>query len=328
MDDTGHVYITAEVGINHNGDIELAKRLISAAKRAGADAVKFQCIIADKFCSKSSPYYNLFKRCELNKEDFVAIKEHASSENIRIYSTATDIYSLEMIQRIGFPVVKIGSANITNIPLLKEVGRIRKPVYLSTGGSTLGEIEDALDALQYSNLPYVLIYHCTSAYPAVPDDLNLRAIKTVKHAFPGFDIGYSDHSIGSVASFAAVALGACAIEKHLTLDKTLEGPDHAFSADEAEFEDLVKGIRSIGLMLGTGEKRPAESEMPVRRNGRRFVVAALSLSKGDILRKTALDTKRVEYCNDLVEPKYIDIIINRTLKKDISPGEPITWKDF
>ena len=291
---TQAIKIIAEAEINHNGDVEMAKQLVDAADKCGADYVKFQCFTADAFIAPGSGFLPIFKERELSLEEFGEVRDHAAEKRITMISTASDLTGLAMIAALDFPFIKVGSTNIDNIPLLDGVAETGKPVILSTGASTLGEIERALTILSRRTDDLTLL-HCTVQYPADPALLNLRAIPTLRQAFPGVTVGYSDHSVGITAGIAAAALGATVLEKHFTLDNDLSGPDHHFSANPELMTAYVTAVRETEAMLGDASKQPVGPEHDIRIAGRRYLTAMTTISAG------------AEINSDNVRPRRVDI---------------------
>jgi len=318
-------YIIAEGEINHNGSVETALDMVSAAKDAGADAIKFQYIVADEIAAKSTSFHELFSKVELSFEEFFVIKDKASALGLDFFITAPSLGTLPQVNQLEPCFIKIGSTNITNIPLLEGIAALGRPVILSTGASRLGEIENALIALTGVS---VALLHCTVNYPANPEDLNLRAISTMRSAFPGRVIGYSDHSLGSTAAVAATVLGARIIEKHFTLDKSMNGPDHSFSSDPMEFAQLVAAVRTCEKSLGTGIKEPSASEANVPKVARRFVVAARNILTGIPITASDLNYRRVDYVPGLVRVEECGVITGMSAPKDYAVGEALNWVHF
>jgi N-acetylneuraminate synthase/N,N'-diacetyllegionaminate synthase len=295
-------FVIAEAGVNHNGDLALAHRLIDAAANAGADAVKFQTFRADRLVSATAPkaeyqtaatgaaesQHAMLRRLELDEAAHVALQQHATQRGIIFLSTPFDEASADLLTAMRIPAFKVSSGELTNLPFLKHLARHRQPVILSTGMATLDEVRAAVAAL--GDVPLALL-QCVSNYPAEPADTNLRAMQTMRDSF-GVPVGYSDHTLGNEIAFAAVALGAAIIEKHLTLDRTLPGPDHAASSEPTEFGALVRGIRAIESAFGDGVKRPAACEANVASVARRSLVAARDIAPGEILGATEIEALR------------------------------------
>ncbi len=320
-------YIIAEAEINHNGRLATALEMVDAAKRAGADAIKFQYVIADEIATKDSPYYALFKQVELGEDAFREVFGRAAQAGIDCFITVPSVATLEPVLRLQPPMLKIGSSNLTNIPLLRAIGETRLPVLLSTGLGTLGEIEDALDALQ-ADAQRVGLFHCTVKYPAPMNIVNLKAICTMRSAFPGYAIGYSDHTEGEVAAIAAIALGARMIEKHFTLDRAQAGPDHSFSTDPEGFTKLVGALRDTEAALGDGIKRAVGEEKSGIRGARRYLVAAKPIASGAALGLENLVPRRIPADQEGIAPAMLDHIAGWRAPRDYAAGEAISWRDF
>ena len=298
-------FIIAEAGVNHNGEVDLAEQLIEVAADAGADAVKFQTFKADKVVtayaekaayqkkttSASESQYDMIKRLELKAQDFKHLAKYAKSKNILFLSSPFDKASVDLLADLDVPAFKVASGEITNVDLLRHIARKGRPILLSTGMSTLGDIERALNLIQHSGTSDIILLHCTTNYPAQPAELNLRAIKTLKYAF-ALPVGFSDHSVGIAASIAAVALGACAIEKHITISKELPGPDHQASSEPAQFKEMVEAVRNVEQALGDGVKRPTRSEEETITVARRSIVAKADIPKGTVITEDMLEVKR------------------------------------
>ena len=325
------VTIIVEAEINHNGDVELAKKLVDAAKATGADMVKFQCFVTDSFIAPGSSFLPIFRENELSLGDFRQVRDHADKAGITMISTAGDLDGLAMIVDLDLPVIKVGSTNITHVSLLKAIAATGKPVYLSTGASTIEEIRSAMDILEKGGSGEITLFHCTVQYPAPDDVLNLRSLTTMMEAFPGAAIGYSDHSLGSIAAAAAVALGATVLEKHFTLDHDLPGPDHGFSADPQEFADYVHTIRSVETMLGSAEKEPTEAEQNVRLNGRRYLTAFADIAAGEAITQAMVRPRRIDASQvdprTLLRPELEEQVVGAKAARDIAAGTAMTRDD-
>jgi N-acetylneuraminate synthase len=299
--------IIAEAGVNHNGDLALAKQLVGSAAAAGADLVKFQTFVTAKSISRNAPkaqyqwlstdpaesQFEMVRKLELSRADHVALIAECGRRGIGFFSTAFDAESFDMLMDLGIDRVKIASGEITNLPFLRHVGRSAKPVLLSTGMATLGEIESALDVLEQAGTPrkHITILHCNTEYPTPPSDVNLRAMTTLRQTF-GLEVGYSDHTAGIEIPIAAVALGATVIEKHFTLDRNLPGPDHKASLEPDELKAMVLAIRNVESALGDGIKRPSDSERKNRSIARKSLVAARDIRAGEQFSETNLTVKR------------------------------------
>ena len=330
-------FIIAEAGINHNGDVELAKRLIDVAVKAGADAVKFQTFKAEEVTTKYAPkaeyqikntdsdesQYEMVKKLELDESDFREIRDYARRKNIVFLSTPFDFESVDFLDELGVPAFKVSSTDLTNIPFLEYVAEKGKPIILSTGMGTLGEVERAVNAIKSTGNEKIVLLHCVTDYPAKFECLNLRVIQTLRNAFK-LPVGFSDHSLGVYAPIAAVALGAVVIEKHFTLDKTLPGPDHKASLEPEELMEMVKAIRLVEAALGDGVKRPTPEEEKIKIAARRSIVARVRIPKGTIISEDMLSFKRPGIG---LSPEYYRKLIGRRARKDIEEDELIYWWD-
>ncbi|EAI8173486.1 N-acetylneuraminate synthase [Campylobacter upsaliensis] len=299
------VLIIAEAGVNHNGDINLAKKLIEQAAKAGADVVKFQTFKANSCVSvsakkakyqlettaKEESQLEMIKKLELSYESHFELMKHCKKHGIAFLSTPFDLESVEFLRGLDLPYFKIPSGEITNLPYLKAVAKCKKGVLLSTGMANLGEIEAALTILRKNGTRNITLLHCNTEYPTPFEDVNLNALKTLKEAFK-LEVGYSDHTEGIVASLGAVALGAVVIEKHFTLDKTMEGPDHRASLEFEELRALCKGIRELEKALGSGIKKASKSEAKNKIIARKSLVAKREIQKGEKFSIENLTTKR------------------------------------
>lgn len=303
-----HCTVIAEAGVNHNGSIDLAYQLIDAAAAAGADCVKFQTFRAEALVTRAAPkaeyqkaatgsaesQFDMLKRLELPKEAFAALAKYCAQKQIEFMSTPFDFEAAHMLADLGMSTFKVSSGDLTNIPFLREIGKLGRPVILSSGMATLGEIEVAVGALQGVGMPIeqITLLHCTTEYPAPPEEVNLLAMNTIRAAFPGAIIGYSDHTQGIAIPIAATALGAQVIEKHFTLDRTMAGPDHKASLEPAELVAMIKAIRCVSLSLGNGRKQPTASEIPNRLIARKSIVAACAIARGEVLSEQNLAVRR------------------------------------
>jgi len=319
------VFIIAEIGSNHDGKLEQAKQLIASAKECGADAVKFQSFTADKLVSpKYEKVYQAFKKVELPLEWPEELAKFAENQDTILLSTPFDEEGASLLNRLGMPAFKIASGDITDYPLLRQVASFKKPLLLSTGMATLNEVEEAVNAIRSEGNNDIILLHCVSNYPPRMEDANIKAMVTMQKAFQ-LPVGYSDHSPGIVVSLGAVALGACVIEKHITIDKTLPGPDHPYALEVDEFSDMVRQVRHLEMALGNGAKVPVEAEIPEREWARRGIYAATDISKGTTIMRDML--KMVRPCLSALEPKYIDLVVGKVARKDIAAHEPIEWRD-
>jgi N,N'-diacetyllegionaminate synthase len=304
--DMGRIFIIGEAGVNHNGDMRLARELVDIAARCGADAVKFQTFHTEKNISRHAPkagyqlasqpggsQFDMIKRLELKDGDFAELSRYCSEKKILFLSTPDDLGSVALLDRLGMPIFKIASGEMTNYPHLRCIGRLGKRVILSTGMADLEEIAAAMEVLVKSGTGRgnITLLHCTTEYPAPPAEVNLRAMLTLKERF-GVAVGYSDHTEGIEVSIAAAALGAEVIEKHFTADKSLPGPDHQASLSPDELAALVKGVRKIEQAMGDGRKRPSPKELVNLPLVRRSIFAARDIRKGELFTEENLIAKR------------------------------------
>jgi len=328
------VYIIAEAGVNHNGDIKLAKKLIDVAANSGVDAVKFQTwktelIVTKKAeqaeyqienTGKTESQFDMLKRLELNYNEFRELKNYCDTKNIIFLSTADEFESADFLCELQ-DIFKIGSGELTNLPYLRYIGKLGKKVILSTGMADMGEIEDALDILVQAGTKKedITILHANTMYPTPMEDVNLNAMLTIGKAFD-VAYGYSDHTLGIEVDIAAVAMGASCIEKHFTLDKTMEGPDHKASLEPDELKAMVKAIRNIEVALGSKVKKPSKSETPNIAVARKSIVAKKAIKKGKILSEDDLTIKRP---GNGINPMRWDEMIGITALKDYVEDELI-----
>ena len=316
-------FIIAEVGSNHDGKLKQAKQLIALAKECGADAVKFQSFTANKLVSpKYHDIFQAFQKAELPSTWLEELFEFARSQDIVLMSTPFDEECASLFDHLDLPAFKIASGDITALPLLRHVARFDKPLFLSTGMATLSEVEEAINVIREQGNRDIILLHCVSNYPPRMEDANIRAMVTMRQAFK-LPVGYSDHSNSIAVPLAAAALGACVIEKHITLSRTLPGPDHPHALEVDEFGKMVQQIRRLELALGSGVKSPVEAEIPERRWARRGIYAAKDIPKGTVITKDML--KIVRPCLNTLEPKYVDLVVGRVAGKDIAVHEPIDW---
>jgi N,N'-diacetyllegionaminate synthase len=315
--------IIAEAGLNHDGKLAQAKSLIQSAAEAGADAIKFQIYTTEELCGSNSALFALFKSLEFSKDRWLELADYAKDYDIIFTASVFGESSADLLETIGSPMFKIASGDLTYLPLLGYVAKKDRPIVLSTGMSTLGEIEDALNEIYKAGTRSVVLMHCVSTYPTAYEDANLRAIETLKYAF-GLPVGFSDHTEGTVLPVVAVALGANAIEKHMTPDRTLPGPDHFFSLEPPEYKAMVERIRLAEQAVGDGIKRPTAAEQVTRDQARRFLTANTEIAAGATITRDMVKTVR---SNPAIEPKFVDLIIGRTTKRTIAKDQAITWQD-
>jgi N,N'-diacetyllegionaminate synthase len=327
--------IIAEAGVNHNGDMGIAKNLIEVAAQAGADIVKFQTLNADRMVTATAAkaeyqmlssisnetQHAMLQKLELTEAMHRELIDHCASLDIGFFSTGFDIKSLDMLSGLGQKLFKIPSGEITNLPYLRHIGQFRKNVILSTGMSSMDEIAAAIDILERSGTPRakITVLHCTTAYPVPACDVNLRAMQSIHREF-NVDVGYSDHTLGIEISIAAVALGATVIEKHFTMDRNLPGPDHKASLEPAELQDMVHAIRNIEKALGDGFKRLMPSELMNRAIARKSIVTSEPISAGQVFTEENLTTKRP---GTGISPMEWDNIIGSKAQRSYSNDELI-----
>ena len=298
------VYIIAEAGVNHKGDINLAYQLVDAAKAAGVDCIKFQTFKSENLVSHTaqkaeyqkaatgdSSQQDMLKQLELSFGEFVSLKEYCDRKGIFFLSTPFDFESIEFLNSIEMPFWKIPSGEVTNYPYLVALAKTGKPVVMSTGMCEMQEIEDAIAVLRENGTSDIKLLHCNTEYPTPYEDVNLKAMKTLRDAF-GVEVGYSDHTKGIEVPIAAVAMGAAVIEKHFTLDRNMEGPDHKASLEPQELKQMVDSIRHIEAALGSGDKKPSPSEKKNMAVARKSIVAAARIKAGDILTEENITVKR------------------------------------
>ena len=328
-----HVLIIAEAGVNHNGKLDLAYKLCDAAKEAGVDIIKFQTWNTDLVITKntrmaeyqaenlssSESQYEMLKKLELSYAHFRLVKEHCDNIGIRFLSTADERESLDFLIDLGIDLVKLGSGEITNIPYLRYVGGLGLPVILSTGMSNLAQVATAYDTLVNAGAKDISILHCTTNYPCPMDEVNLKAMCTLRDAFK-CQVGYSDHTMGTEVPVAAVALGAEIIEKHFTLDRNMEGPDHKASLEPAELKLMVQQIRNIEAALGDGIKRPNKSEVENAKVVLKSILAKCPIKKGELLTPDNLVVKRA---SSGISATHWDVVVGTKALCDYDIDEPI-----
>jgi N,N'-diacetyllegionaminate synthase len=332
------VFVIAEAGVNHNGDINIAKKLIDIAVDAGADAVKFQTYKTENLVTnyanmaeyqknnigKEDSQFNMLKKLELSFDDFIELKDYCDSKNIIFMSTPFDFESADFLNEIGVEVFKISSPDLINIPLLIHIAEFKKPIILSSGMSNLSDIEDAIFAINYNNNENIAVLHCTSNYPADIDSVNLSAMDTIRRAFK-VTTGYSDHTEGITIASAAAARGAAIIEKHFTLDKNMDGPDHKASLEPYELKSMINNIRLIERALGDGIKKCKLSELDTVKAARKSIVAGRNIKAGEIIKFEDLNYKRP---GTGMMPKFYKDIIGKKASGDIQKNEQIAMSSI
>lgn len=328
-----HVFIIAEAGVNHNGKLDLALRLCDAAKRSGADAIKFQTWKTEKILTKNvskaeyqlrnlstdNSQFEMLKDLELPYSEFEKIKKYCDQLGLRFLSTPDEEDSLEFLLKLGVDIIKIGSGDINNIPFLRKIGNTELPIILSTGMSSLADVERAIDILYGSGTQKITLLHCTTNYPCPMSEVNLRAMQTLSVAFK-VAVGYSDHTMGLEVPIAAVAMGALIIEKHFTLDRTMQGPDHKASIEPDELREMVKAIRNVEKALGNGIKKPNESERRIEKVVKKRIVSTRHISEGEIFSGENIGVKRSEKG---LPAELWDLVFGRRANCNYEEDEPI-----
>jgi N,N'-diacetyllegionaminate synthase len=334
----GHpAYIVAEAGVNHNGSIDAALALVDVAADAGTDAVKFQIFRTELVVSVRAPkaayqlerdpaasQFEMVRGLELGPDTCRTIVDHCAQRSIRFLATPFDEVSADVLEDLDVDAFKIGSGDLTNHPLLAYIAQKGRPMIVSTGMSTMEEVEAAVAVIASAGDPPIALLHAVSNYPAAPPDVNLSAMSTLRERFR-VPVGYSDHTMGIVVALAAVALGASVIEKHITLDRTRQGPDHAASIEPAELEQLVQGVRVVESALGTGEKSPAASESPMRLVARRSLALSRSKLAGEEISARDLVSLRP---GDGISPSETAAVVGRRLVRDLPAGSFLAWEDL
>jgi N,N'-diacetyllegionaminate synthase len=317
-------FIIAEIGMNHNGDIELAKKIIDAAADCGVDAVKFQMFTAEKLVTKDAVTYGavkghlpkyqqeMYKKYELTKEQYLELRKYAENLGLVFFASVWDEENADLLEAVGGQIFKTGAQDLTHLPLIEHIAKKNKPVILSTGMSTIDEIKEAVDTVRKYN-DNLVILHCVSSYPAKAEDTNLRSMITLMDTF-NCPVGFSDHTPDILTDVAAVAIGAKVIEKHFTIDKSLPGVDHHLSFDPAEMKAMVQSIRAVEQMLGSREKKVVPSEEETRRMARRSLIAKVMIPKGVVITKDMIVIKRP---GTGLAPKMIYKVIGKKSKADI-----------
>jgi N,N'-diacetyllegionaminate synthase len=329
-------FVVAEAGVNHNGNRETALQLIDAAVEAGADAVKFQTFTAEKVISPHAPkaayqtqttsadesQLDMARRLELSAGIHWDLKSHCKDKGILFLSTPFDEDSADLLQQMDVPMFKVPSGEITNPDFVRHIAQKGKPLLVSTGMACLGEVETAVRTIEKAGNENIVLLHCVSNYPADPSDVNLRAMALMSAAF-GVPVGYSDHTLGIAVALAAVALGACVIEKHFTLDCSMPGPDHRASVEPEELAAMVRGIRTVEKSLGSGRKEPAASEAGIAEVARRSLVAARDIPAGTCLSAEMIAVKRP---GTGLAPCFKPILVGRRAGRDVSAGTLLSWE--
>jgi N,N'-diacetyllegionaminate synthase len=317
-------FVIAEGGINHNGELKLAKKIIDKAKNIGADAIKFQTFKANDLTSTKSNYYKLFKKLELTEENFIELSCYAKKRNIIFLSTPFSNNAIDLLEKLNVPAFKIASGDLTNIPLIEYASTKNKPMIISTGMSNLNEIRDAIRAIKKHGNNKIILMHSISSYPTPYNDVNLKVIKNLKNEFP-YTVGFSDNGDDSLVPIISVAMGAKIIEKHFTVDKKLSGPDQKLSADPVELKNIIQNIRKIEKMMGDGIKKCRSSESVNLIEARRSITAKKEILRGEKIEMDFIDFKRPATG---ISPKFIKKVLGKTVKKKIKIDESIKWNDL
>ena len=340
VDISKKVFIIAEAGVNHNGDVKLAYKLVDFAKEAEVDAIKFQTFKTEKVISKyaamasyqkknlgtNESQYEMVKKLEISYKEFKKLKDYCDEIKIMFLSTPDEEYSLNfLVDELNISFVKIGSGEVTNLPYLRKIAAKNKPIIMSTGMANLGEVEEAINTIREVNFKVqISLLHCTTNYPTPYEEVNLKAMQTLAAAFK-LPVGYSDHTLGIEVPIAAVAMGAKIIEKHFTLDNKLPGPDHKASLEPDELKEMVKAIRNIEKALGDGIKKPNKSEIEIMKVARRSLIATRDIKAGEAIKESDIAIKRP---GTGILPKFKGIIIGMKLINAIRQDEPFRWENF
>lgn len=333
------VFIIAEAGVNHNGNLKTAFKLVDAAAAAGADAIKFQTFKADqvvtaagqmaayqkKNIGKSESQLAMLKKLELPDEFYKPLIDYCFKKKIMFLSTPHGGFaSVDLLEKLKAPAFKFGSGDITNLPVLKYAAGFNKPMILGTGMATLREVKNAIGAIKQAGNKKIIALHCTTNYPCPPSEVNLKAMQTMAEKL-GALVGYSDHTLGIQVPAMAATLGACLIEKHFTLDKNMSGPDHKASLEPDELKNMVRAVRQVKEIMGSGFKEPTASELKISLLGRKSLVSLRDIKKGEKLTKENIGIKRP---GSGLAPKYYFTVLGKTAKKDIEKDDLIGLKDF
>ena len=335
MGDGEPVYIIAEAGSNHDGKLEQAKKLVDYAKEMGADAIKFQSFLAEKIISwtgfekKTSfqakwfkPVWQVYKEAEFPRKWHKTIADYCKKKGIHFLSSSWDKEAVDLLDDLNVPAFKIGSGDITNLPLVKYTAEKGRPIILATGASTLDEVKEAVDVIKSTGNKDIVLLHCVVNYPSPVEDANIRAMLTLKEKF-GYPVGYSDHTTDDLVLLGAVVMGACMIEKHFTFDRTRPGPDYPYAMEVPEFAAMVKKIRLMERALGTPVKRVTPSEKETVILQRRGLFAAVNIPAGTIITKEMIEILRPAIG---LAPKYLKSLVGKRARVKIKRGEPITFK--
>ncbi len=327
------VFIIAEAGVNHNGNVKLARKMIDVAQKAGADAIKFQTFKTEELVVPNAPkaryqklstpgrfQFEMLKKLELSESEFEGLFHYCKRKKIIFLSTPFDFSSADFLYKLGVPAFKIGSGDLTNLPLLRHIANYGKPMILSTGMATLQEVKEAVVTVYSVGNKKIILLHCTSNYPTRYEDVNLRILDTLRKF--NTPIGYSDHTAGLEVAVAAVAKGVCIIEKHFTLDKNLPGPDHKASLEPGELKKMVNAIRNTERAMGHSIKRPVQNEREISKIARKSIIANKAIPKGTRITRDMLAIKRP---GTGIEPKCLSQLLGKRTKKFIGKDHVLTW---
>lgn len=331
-------YLIAEIGVNHNGDMSLAREMVLAARHAGADAVKFQTFTAAALATSGTPkvryqedttsrtetHYEMLRKLELGRKEHHDLVAFCAKTGVDFLSTPYDIDSAKFLAELGVKMFKTASADLVDLPLQQYIASIRKPVIVATGMAGLGEVEQVVDIFEKANNPHLILLHCVSNYPCSDEALNLRAMNSLAGAF-GLPVGYSDHSEGSLAAVISVSMGAKVIEKHFTINKTLPGPDHKASATPAEFAELVLNVRRAERMLGSSRKACQTEERQMAEVSRKSLVVARAMHAGEILKASDLRLMRP---GTGIPASFIPLVEGRRIQFDLGALHQLRWNDL
>ena len=330
-----YTFVIAEAGVNHNGNLELAVEMVKAAKKAGADAIKFQSFKAAKICDRkleevkkvegltggSKSSYDMYKSLELSDKDHKVLAKEAKNEGIMFSSSVFDLETAVFLNKMKVPFFKISSGDITFLPLIKKVATFNKPIILSTGMSTVDEILEAVRACQQQGNEKIILLHCNAVYPPPANEVNLNAMHSMREIFK-VPIGFSDHTKGFAVTLGAVAMGAAVIEKHFTLSNDLDGPDHFLSLNPKDFKEMVAGIKAINKAKGSFDKQPSSAEIPNIASGRRSIMALKDIRRGEKITKSKITMIKPAKG---IPPKFFNFIVGKKAVKAIKKHEPLTW---
>ena len=332
------IFLIAEAGVNHNGKLNLAKKMIDIALEAKVDAIKFQTFSTEKLLLKTTPkikyqkenvedqenFYDMLKKYELTIEDFKILNNYCKEIGLIFLSTPFDEISVKWLDNLNISAFKIGSGDMNNFPLLKLISSKKKPILLSTGMATLEEVIESVNFLKSNNVEDIVIFQCTTNYPSNYEEINLNVIDTYKKEFPNNIIGFSDHSLGFEASIGAAAKGVKVIEKHFTINKEMDGPDHKASLNPRELKEWVKHIRNLEKALGDNKKFPSKNEQEIAKIARKSIVTLSDLKEGDLIKREDIDIKRPGYG---ISPKYFNSLIGKTIKRNVPKNSILFWED-